>query len=176
MLTRCWTTLGLAVRVAQGIGLHVETEDAKPPRGQPHLKAEVRRRIWHSLYVLDRLLALQLGRPPAVHDDDCNVSLPSRLDDGDIQWDNNEDLPPHAPEGPSPGDYFLSVIALSRIIGSVLRGVYGPRREDVSTPGMLARTRSLDQQLLDWKLGLPRTLRFDLGHAFETSVTFKRQV
>jgi hypothetical protein len=126
--------------------------------------------------VLDRLLALQLGRPPAVHDDDCNVSLPSRLADGDINWENGEDALPPAPEGPSAGDYFLSVISLSRIIGYVLRGVYGPRREDASTGRMLASTRSLDQQLLDWKSGLPRTLRFDLGHAFEASVTFRRQV
>ena len=77
---------------------------------------------------------------------------------------------------PLTGAYFLSVIALSRIIGDVLSDLYGPGRKSSPATEMLVSTRSLDSRLLDWKCTLPRVLRFDYGHAFETSTVFRRQV
>ena len=128
--------------------------------------------MWYSIYVLDRLLALQLGRPPAIHDDDCHMSLPSRIDDAEFDWDT--DVYPVAADGTaSIGDYFLCVIEFSSIVGSVLRGLYGPKRDQRDE---LVSTRKLDKQLLDWKRRLPRALKFDIGHTFEKSILFKRQV
>ena len=172
-MARCWTTLGLAIRIAQSVGLHVERDDRKPLEGKAAVKTEIGRRIWYSLYVLDRLLSLQLGRPPAIHDDDCPLSLPSRAEYTGIDWEA-EDSDPVVFDSPSTGDYFLSVIALSRIIGYVLRDLYGPHRPKSTTDG-LASTIAIDKQLLEWKRNLPRTLRFDFGHAFEMSLSFKRQ-
>lgn len=143
-------------------------------RGSALFKAEARRRIWYSLFVLDRLLSLQLGRPPAIHDGDFNVLLPSRLDDAGIDW-TDESAIPTEPDGPSTGDYFLLVIELSKIIGYVLRDLYSPRRQNTAMQAFQS-TQSLDKQLLGWKATLPRTMRFDFGHAFETSVIFRRQV
>jgi hypothetical protein len=122
--------------------------------------------------VLDRLIALQLGRPPAIHDDDCHISLPSRIDDAKFDWDADT-YPLDTEEGPSIGDYFLSIIEFSKIVGFVLRDLYGPKRDKREE---LMSTRSLDKQLLEWKRHLPRTLRFDIGHTFEKSLLFKRQV
>lgn len=167
-------TLGLAVRISQSIGLHVETTSPILLEGQASLIAETRRRVWYSIYVLDRLVSLQLGRPPAVHDDTSYVRLPSRLDDADIDWEG--DSPQLLePNDPTTGDYFLSVISLSKIIGYVLRDLYAPQGERISMGG-LRSTGLLDKQLLEWKCGLPRPLRFDFGHAFETSTVFKKQV
>ena len=169
----CWTTLGLAVRTAQSIGLHVESQSRNTLKGLNALDVERRRRIWYSIYVLDRLLSLQLGRPPAIHDDDCDVPLPSRRADQDIDWSATELLQPD--DGPSTGDYFIAVIAFSRILGSVLRGLYGPKKELV-TRQSLQDVKELDKLLIGWKQGLPRKLRFDLGHAFDGDFIFKRQV
>ena len=171
-LYRCWTTLGLAVRIGQSIGLHVESEELKGTNVRALLKAETRRRLWYSIYVLDRLLALQLGRPPAINDDDCNVPLPSRIDDAKFDWDA-ETYPLDTEEVPSTGDYFLYVIEFSKIVGFVLRDVYCPRRE--KKDGLLT-TRTLDMRLSEWKHSLPRPLRFHIGHTFEKSIIFKRQV
>lgn len=154
--------------------MHIDLDDFEMVGGPALLKAEMRRRVWYSLYVLDRLLSLQLGRPPAVHDDDCHVALPSRVDVADLECDS-ENANLVVPEGPSTGDYLLSVISLSRIIGHVLRDLYSPQRI-IRVTEELSSTMSLDKELLDWKRSLPRTLRFDFGHAFETSVTFRRQV
>ncbi|KAH6971189.1 fungal-specific transcription factor domain-containing protein [Ilyonectria sp. MPI-CAGE-AT-0026] len=168
----CWTTLGQAVRTAQSIGLHVEHKDSEKYTASGSVGVERRRRVWYSIYVLDRLLSLQLGRPPAIHDGDCYVPLPSRLSDGDIDWDDGEI--PVAPEGPSSGDYFLAVISFSHIVGYVLRDLYSPKTGHGTSADMF-NTKDLDRQLIQWKLQLPRPLRFDLGHAFDKSLAFRRQ-
>ena len=64
--------------MGQSIGLHVDAaykEDVGNPKLIDH---ELRRRTWYSMFVLDRLLALQLGRPTAIHETDFAVMLPSR--------------------------------------------------------------------------------------------------
>ncbi|VUC33466.1 unnamed protein product [Clonostachys rosea] len=164
----CWATLGQAVRTAQSIGLHVEQKTTLPV--SPEI--ERRRRLWYSIYVLDRLLSLQLGRPPAIHDADCDVPLPSRVGDGDIDWDADEVQA--SSEGFCAGDYFLAVISFSEIVGHVLRDLYSPKPCHNTGAGM-SSTKDLDRRLLQWKLHLQRPLRFDLGHAFDTSTTYKRQ-
>lgn len=47
--SRCWTALGLACRIGQGLGLHVE--DCHIPR-EPH-DFEIRRRVWYGCVILD---------------------------------------------------------------------------------------------------------------------------
>ncbi|KAG9500614.1 hypothetical protein J7337_009096 [Fusarium musae] len=168
----CWATLGQTVRMAQSIGLHVEQNDPQRLKGPGRLLVERRRRIWYCIYVLDRLISLQLGRPPAIHEDYCHVPLPSRLGDSDIDWDGDEF--PAMFDGPSVGDYHLEVISFSKIVSQVLRDLYSPRAGQNLTSDLF-NTKELDLKLIQWKQSLPRTLRFDLGHAFDKSFIFKRQ-
>lgn len=165
-------TLGFAIRMGQGLGLHIEY--ALP--AQPILdevSRETCRRTWHSAYILDRLLSLQLGRPSAIRDRDCNVQMPSRL--GDEHFDIQQRVIPCPPDnGPQGGDYFVAVIRFSNIVGHVLRDLYTQHTADYSQD-MFGRTASLDRELLNWRSGLPRALRFDRGHTLESSPLFKRQ-
>jgi len=47
--TRCWNVVGIALRMAQGLGLHLEKDgDTTSP-----LEKEMRRRVWHSCTCLD---------------------------------------------------------------------------------------------------------------------------
>jgi hypothetical protein len=48
--TRCWNAVGLACRIGQGLGLHVEDPEARASG----VEAEMRRRIWHGCHVMDR--------------------------------------------------------------------------------------------------------------------------
>lgn len=169
-IDRCWAYLGLAVRLAQSIGLHADIQDhgsSQPNSERP----QIRSRVWYSLYVLDRLTALQLGRPSAISDHDCHVPIPSRIDglDPDI---NDGEVQEISKEGRA-GEYFVRLIEFSSIIGRVLRECYHPRRD---VAARLQSTKDCDLLLLTWKQKLPRYLRFDLGHAFEKSITLKRQV
>lgn len=133
---------------------------------------ETRRRVWYSLYVLDRLIALQLGRPPAIFDEDCYVSLPSRKDDSMQDGGDASPATVGSTETRSVGEYFVRVIEFSSILGRVLRALCNPHHKIVDK---LQATARLDGFILAWKQKLPRYLRFDIGHAFEKSVTFKRQ-
>lgn len=48
---RCWNTIGVALRVAQGLGLNTENSKVKETN---QLKREMRRRVWHCCVTLDR--------------------------------------------------------------------------------------------------------------------------
>ncbi|KAI7975931.1 hypothetical protein EIK77_002491, partial [Talaromyces pinophilus] len=176
---RCWNTLGFAIRMAQSIGLHVDTP---PPRKglniSLEIECELRRRTWYSMYVLDRLLALQLGRPLAIHQEDFHVTLPSHFENDNIR-DSSENA-----ETPSKGrgmttasttDYFLHVIRFSSIVEHVVRELYQPIQPEVSADKVLSDASIIDASLLEWRSSLPHHLRFDFGHTFEKSVVFKRQ-
>lgn len=47
--SRCWSTLGIAQRVAYGLGLHRDS-----PESTSQLEREMRRRVWHVLVIMDR--------------------------------------------------------------------------------------------------------------------------
>jgi hypothetical protein len=70
-----WTWLGSAVRAAQDMGLHLETG----PRSR--VEADMRRRVWWAIYISDRTMSLESGRPSSIHDADCDVALPEPIDD-----------------------------------------------------------------------------------------------
>jgi hypothetical protein len=46
---RCWNAVGLACRVAQGLGLHTDSDKT----ARPQLETEIRRRTWHGCVILD---------------------------------------------------------------------------------------------------------------------------
>lgn len=70
-----WNLLGNAVRVAQDLELYTEASHA------PFIETEMRRRTWWAIYIMDRSMASEAGRPFLIHDEDCDVLLPAGVDD-----------------------------------------------------------------------------------------------
>lgn len=161
--------------MAQSIGLHVQDSREKPLTGLTTVEQETIRRTWYSLYVLDRLLALQLGRPVAIHEDEYYVNLPSESEENACLFDGESNRFSYDQKS-CPIDYFVSVIEFSRILGQVISDLYRPSQVAIEPDKLLSSTADLDEKLIEWKLGLPRHLRFDLGHTFEKSMILKRQV
>ncbi|KAF3064931.1 Filamentous growth regulator 27 [Daldinia childiae] len=60
---------GMAVRSAQALGLHRE-EESMAVVFTPHT-IHLRRKVWKTLFVLDRILAASLGRPMIISIEDC---------------------------------------------------------------------------------------------------------
>ncbi|KAE8168167.1 fungal-specific transcription factor domain-containing protein [Aspergillus tamarii] len=171
---RCWNTLGLAIRMGQSIGLHVEASSTGSTQETSTECRSQQRRTWYSMYVLDRLLALQLGRPMAIHEGDSHVELPSLQDQSAFAMDTNE----HTLDDTHVSSmmaYFRAVICFSSIVSQVICELYRPSQIDLRPDQMLHSASSLDQQLAQWKESLARHLRFDRGHTFEKSISFKRQ-
>ena len=65
-LAGIWHLVGLASRCAVDHGFHHETEAAK---NLSPLEIDMRRRLFHAVYNLDRLLCHSLGRPHSIPDD-----------------------------------------------------------------------------------------------------------
>ena len=70
-----WVWIGSAVRVAQEIGLHIDSGPC------PAVEGEMRKRVWRGLYAWDRLFALEMGKPALINDQDCDVDLPYLADE-----------------------------------------------------------------------------------------------
>jgi len=69
----------MAVRIAQDLGLMLESAPYLP-----YPEQEERRRVFWSVYLLDRLVSCGRGRPPAIVDASCHLQLPC----DDTIWKN----------------------------------------------------------------------------------------
>jgi hypothetical protein len=150
--------LGITIRMAQAIGLHAAYEKTDLSEHEQ----EHRRRIWYCLFILDRLVALQLGGAVMIRDADFSVKLPSAAPDG--TGDSSEVL------------YLCHMVGLSEVIGHVIDNLYRPAHVVIQLEHLLETIRYLDVELLEWRDKLPFQLRFDHSHSFENNPLFKRQV
>ncbi len=66
-----WLRIGLAIRLAQDLKLMMESE-----LHLSVLEQEERRRVFWSIYLLDRLVSCGRARPPAILDASCRLQLP----------------------------------------------------------------------------------------------------
>ncbi|KAJ5780034.1 hypothetical protein N7457_005194 [Penicillium paradoxum] len=103
-----WVWIGSAVRVAQEIGLHIESGP------WPAVEAEMRKRVWWGLYAWDRLLALEMGKPVLINDQDCDIDLPCPVDEQYITEKGN--VPDSQQTTP-----LLATIHVVRSIGQLTR-------------------------------------------------------
>jgi hypothetical protein len=85
----CWTLTGLAIRIAQGLGIHRDGTnfDLSP------FDTEIRRRLWWALCALDLRSAEELGTDLTITDRSFDTQLPSNINDSEIDPDTVK-LPP----------------------------------------------------------------------------------
>ncbi|PWY90112.1 putative C6 transcription factor [Aspergillus heteromorphus CBS 117.55] len=108
-----WVWIGSAIRVAQEIGLHLESGPWSL------LEGEMRKRVWWGMYTWDRLLALEMGKPVLINDQDCDVDLPCPIDE---QYLLEGAIVPDSPQT-SP---LLATIHVVRSIGQLSRTLRSP--------------------------------------------------
>ncbi|EHK21930.1 uncharacterized protein TRIVIDRAFT_151548 [Trichoderma virens Gv29-8] len=117
--SRCWNAVGIACRVAQGLGLHAEPDVAS----RSPLEREIRRRTWHCCLVLDRLVSMTFGRPTMTAHL-SNLELPSSMD---YDSSNGEDGI-GGNQNAEVSRYLFNVehIRLCNILGEILFQVFQP--------------------------------------------------
>lgn len=111
-----WTWLGSSVRISQDIGLHREAGC------RPTMEGEMRRRVWWTVYVWDRLLSLEMGRPILIEDDDCDISLPNATDEPHL----HDGAMMAADEGMAPKNFLLPLIHVVRAVSQMIRTLRSP--------------------------------------------------
>lgn len=72
--------LGLAVRMALGLGMHKQIEEI----GESLLDQEMRRRVWWCLYIFDCGQTITYGRPLGIPCAGIDARLPSNIMDSDL--------------------------------------------------------------------------------------------
>jgi hypothetical protein len=162
-LDNSWTVIGLAIRMAQSLGLHQDSTTL----GLTAIDQEVRKRVWWGCFVIDRLLSMKVGRPPMIHDGlDITVGLPLAIDDEYLTNDVKES-PAQPPGIPSKFDFLTYVISQCRLLERICNTLYSGRQVDMSKQGLtnipklIALTVQLDGDLTAWQQTLPPHLRFD---------------
>ncbi|MCJ1428479.1 hypothetical protein MMC29_006389 [Sticta canariensis] len=68
-----WYLIGVASRAMVDLGLH---QDSTSPRQVPGPEADLRRRVYHSVYTLDRTISMAHRRAFSFTDDSSNVAFP----------------------------------------------------------------------------------------------------
>lgn len=104
-------------------------------------EGEMARRLWWCIYLLDRRLAIETGRPFLIQDVNVDVGLPQNISDerletyrtapGSAVFDYKEVI-----EGPSMVPYLIAMTSYSRVIGKVWEALYGAVTSD-KTPTTL---------------------------------------
>ncbi|KAH6684799.1 fungal-specific transcription factor domain-containing protein [Halenospora varia] len=159
-LDRCWNTIGLALRIAQGLGLHINkpisvTESQK--------QREMRRRVWYICVMMDRLTATTFGRPTLLSRN-WPVPLPLAVDD-EVLSETSEGVQP--PGTHSQLDGFVHSLGFFDLLGDVLSAFYIPAEEQSSSrmsletqlPSPLSTTLELNSRLDEFLGNLPHHLQ-----------------
>lgn len=149
---RAWCALGVAIRCAQGLGLHLE--NVTKSMGKSEMLHGIY--VWYALWSTERVLSIMLGRPCMVKEHDCSAPLPLPVDHEGQSKELSElekfpSAPPRMPKSRSASSsssrpsnkswidriyetgnqslsmtYFFHYLELNRLSQRVMEGLYNP--------------------------------------------------
>lgn len=165
-LKECWSLVGLMIRTALSLGLHLNPSGAV----ESMVERELRKRVWWGCYVIDRMLSMKFGRPLAIQGAQFReVDYPLSVDD---QYISNSTSIPRQPEGRPPlNGFFVQTIKLAKVIERILNNLYPIPNDLENASGTDDCTRDaqharvfgqsvlLDGELLSWWANMPPYLR-----------------
>ncbi|CEI62180.1 unnamed protein product [Fusarium venenatum] len=133
-------TSGLAIRLAQSLGLHRHSGRF---RFNP-LETELRRRAWWCQYSLDAFSSAYHGMPRLIRDQDVDTDLPTSVDHN-LLYQTHVEFP--LPGERSQVDTAISLFKLARIIGRTLEHLYTTTRRR----GAIAKIKRIQADLSMWE-------------------------
>jgi hypothetical protein len=143
-----WLLSGMAIRMAQDLGLHRDMSKSKDSNGAEN---EARKRVWWACFFNDTMSSAVMGRPLSIDEKESDTQL---LDESEICM---------VVHGVSVPVYFNAILRLFQIFRKILRAVYGLRANNLNKV-----QRPLDQSFMDpalsglldaWTLQLHEQLR-----------------
>lgn len=183
-MDRAWITLGLAIRCAQALGMHLQNVTPKLTDAEKDFRA----RIWYSILSLERVMSGMTGRPSMVREKDCSTPLPSLNYQDPLlaaarDQDQFQDIPSMdlgtgvpisasvAPESkhmikrpqlsidaPVSIIYFRYFVELNALAQEVLLRLYNPEIRNLKWSNIQRLIHELDNKLIQWGSTLPRVL------------------
>ncbi|KAI0824538.1 fungal-specific transcription factor domain-containing protein [Trametes gibbosa] len=174
-MAQAWLYVGMAVRMAQDLGLHKSAETWTAVGGRSlfsRAALQERRRVWYGCVVMDKYVCTYIGRPVAICERDFDTELPLEEDGEEMErWRPHGARPVVAADDDrvearweeipaAPGrilSCFNERAKLSVILSEICQTIYAIK-PPASRPAELVR---LDSLLTKWSLELPEHLRFD---------------
>lgn len=159
-----WVYAGTAFRMLVDVGLHVDAAMMPTMQRFSEEDLEIRRRVYWSAYVVDKMQSLYQGRPASLRAIDGQVPIKF--------MDTYEELEAWHPfayaSGPSyPGSPSYSVSTfgqlckLCMILQQILDRTYCEREQKRNTQDLVQDLEYVEKQLQDWMAELPEHLRID---------------
>ncbi|KAL2269916.1 hypothetical protein VTJ83DRAFT_2100 [Remersonia thermophila] len=146
-----WVIVAMLVRIALRMGYH---RDGKWFPNLTPFEAEMRRRTWAVVTMLDTFFSHQVSLPSMISYDECDTDLPHNLYDEDFGPQTNP-LPPSRPDtDPTPVSYTVAKVRLCQQLTHVLHAT-GRLKNQAHYDEILL----LDASLREIKAGLPPHLR-----------------
>ncbi|EPQ51953.1 hypothetical protein GLOTRDRAFT_65551 [Gloeophyllum trabeum ATCC 11539] len=170
-MAQAWLYIGMAVRMAQDLGMHKSADKWQKSVGTlfGNWELQERKRIWYACIIMDKYVSTYIGRPLAIFGGDFDNGLPSEEEMEELEeWkphssepfvrDEGEPLPPLTIAAPGRViSCFNATARLSIILSNVVQMIYPIRPK----PGRYAEAQRLEKELDKWYLELPEHLRYD---------------
>lgn len=140
-----WLTTSFAMRMAQAQGMHIDGERWRLPRKE----TETRRRLWSNLYMLDKTIALALGRPFAIVDQQCLVKQTSNIWLDELDDEEAAAVPESPLSEPTASLFSRLAHELAAVVGKIQERCFGLFTVSYET------VLTLDKEIETWRSRLP---------------------
>ncbi|CAI6309904.1 unnamed protein product [Periconia digitata] len=168
-VSRAWVMIGIAIRFALALGLHLRNEDPNTPAS----KKDTLVRTWWSLHAIECLVSSVTGRPCVLAPEDCTAAFPysfresgSAVHQQDATHEYSKtskstgasssaftgsDTPDSVRKTGVPGSALEAHIAIGLITQKVLSSIYAPRVATRSWSYIQSLIPSLLAELEEWR-------------------------
>ncbi|KAF8812811.1 hypothetical protein BYT27DRAFT_7182267 [Phlegmacium glaucopus] len=164
-MAQAWTYIGMAIRMAQDLGMHRSADgwERVGLGGRLFNESELneRKRIWFGCVIMDKYVSTYIGRPLMIFEKDYDTTLPN---DSDIE-EHEEWVLCNSAGVLLPGvpgriiSCFNASATLSNILSRIVQTIYAIR----PNPRRHAESTVLEGLLDKWYIDLPDHLRYDPG-------------
>jgi hypothetical protein len=145
-----WLTSSFAIRMAQAQGMHLDGESW----GLPPKVLETRRRLWCTLFSLDRSFSLATGRPYTINSKHCMQMKIRNIWIDDISDEEAIGTSEQSIDDPTPSVYYRYQQQMSVILGDIQDECFGilPTTTSYVT---YEKVLALDKTLIAWAESMP---------------------
>ncbi|KAG9186065.1 hypothetical protein G6011_02621 [Alternaria panax] len=164
-VSRAWIMIGLSVRLALALGLHLRNEDTSLEQS----RKESLVKTWWCLHSIECLVSSITGRPPVIANEDCTVNLPQkppespfrdtsasrqtsriRTNYGSPQTNTSSNASEGSNRDADGDHYSYTYVTLNVISQRVLLCLYSPRTAAQSWEYVQTKITELLKELDDW--------------------------
>ncbi|RDW67544.1 hypothetical protein BP6252_08940 [Coleophoma cylindrospora] len=140
----CYFLVSSAGRLAYKIGLHRRIDDA----GFSPSELDQRRTVLWAVYCIDKSLALRIGHPPIIVDEEIGIDLPPETNQLELGMDGKPKF-----------NTFRYVVQLAIVESRILSELYSIRSRNGRGIERLRSVAQLDKAVQEWREELPIEIR-----------------